>query len=1481
MIDRATETYNTLSILDGNNNKIMEIYTYNFSAELMGRESIVIELSLPIQYEDGVEKPYPFSTSWHINYNNDIYFLNSENPTGVKDNQSRYIKYTLVFESFRNSLNDTFIKPYGRVYRDENNDGYADPEEVISDIILGQDIGFYGNIYDFVLWLRKSFENSYGYIQDQNGNDIEINGHYSLKYTVILNKVEYNTDDYSNQDVLYQQEYADKSSNNPHYNVSDVESIDATNTTFFTVLQKMNEVFTYTETINGKEKKIGYTFSFQHKTINGYSYYVIVIDPNSAVVKNAADEDVVFEYGGLKKGGGLQSITRTTQDNRLPTRIYGNGSGENLPVNYFYIKEDRSNEIWNIDERKIQSINDLSTYFINHPDEIDYTKQYLVPDEDYPFVYDKYIYAGGRIPLATSNFVYSTTFNVVSTTVIKTDGIDVANNQYFVNGVAYPMQFGYIYLVENNNIWNAFYFNASGNNDIPAETVIYLGVWSDNDLGANFDNNTGLPIITNTFLTNETKKDLDNSEILVLVNKSDNLPEILDENKIYYVIMPNADNTGSYLGTFFVKSSGMWYNTELQTYERVNPFTKYISNLQVLFPDFLRSYIAGWRYGYMYVKANATENNGVIMCLRNISTDYQINKDYDSLDNITSFNRITLYIINDIYPMAYMRYKDSWELVGILETDTDNEYYNKNIFDKGLQDFCKGIRPLQQALYDYTECGKVYRPITYYEDKELKEKYGIIEVRKDFDIKPSIVKLYLAGQGRLDELVDVYIPCLDDESAEEDRNNPDKWGKYWEDTAFIVTDDNGNKYNRKVPDLIFPQKSEEYIIIKTKNITSSPYIALAEDSITEVNIHNYNAEAVFNNPSIRNSLYIKENGIQFANIEWTWNSITQGDTAPCFPFEYEVFYPIYWKMVNSVDGAEIQSQTRLSIKKFKIKNTVTLYRDSGIDIPEDYFNQLFKAYITDMKYSSLSGNNIITEIIFFAQNANIISQSDIPKNENIDNYISTTFNTYNRSGWRLYRYNRTIDNGNKILTEIGSGYTTIYSYSVQDLEPNKIIDMEYMFNTYIEDVKVQITPNFTAYSLFQYYIRYNNNSSIPASFSSHKRAWAYAKSNRITMRPPKILAFNIKCSLNVIFDETREFFIYTKDIRFNPALPSFQGEQVPDVVFSSGDLQGIDNKFAFSQIPSHKTEYFTRLQTGINIPRSTNVDEYGNLIEEIPVINTQESENETTTIEVPATYRATLGFILPDTADNQSVFRYLPQRNIKPKAKDLFILENVLYPHNPYVYEAERKLSKSLREELDLDARYTYTIIFDDIRREVLGIDWHQLRVGNKIYIKNNSLITTNNEDYAIFIIEKVSIEKREDSLYDRYTLVLKNYTKQGHTNVINPLDNGGGYRRFSDTVITTDTFNDTVVDLRNNFSGLIKPLKKLAQKNETNNTDNTLKINGLEYKTNIIKENKLSYKEADVLPREMEEKTLYFIPDEKGGLYAYLYSNGEIKKIN
>lgn len=1476
MIDRMTETYNTLSILDRENNEVMEVYTYNFSAELMGRESIVIELSLPVQYEDGIEKPYPFSTSWHINYNNDIYFLNSENPTGVKDNQSRYIKYTLVFESFRNSLNDTFIKPYGRVYRDENNDGYADPEEVISDILLGKDIGFYGNIYDFVLWLRKSFENSYGYIQDQDGNDIEINGHYALKYTVILNKVEYNTDDYSDQDVLYQQEYADMSSNSPHYNVSDVENIDATNTTFFSVLQKMNEVFTYTETINGKEKKIGYTFSFQHKTINGYSYYVIVIDPNSAVVKNAADEDVVFEYGGLKKGGGLQSITRTTQDNRLPTRIYGNGSGENLPVNYFYIKEDRSNEIWNINERKIQSINDLSTYFINHPDEIDYTKQYLVPDEDYPFIYDKYIYADGRIPLATSNFVYSTSFNVVSTTVIKADSIDAANNQYFVNGVAYPMQFGYIYLVENNNIWNAFYFNASGNNDIPAETVIDLGVWSDNDLGANFDNNTGLPIITNTFLTNGTKQNLENSEILVLVNKSNNLPEILEENKIYYVIMPNADNTGSYLGTF-VKSSGMWYNTELQTYERVNPYTKYISNLQVLFPDFLRSYIAGWRYGYMYVKANATENNGVIMCLRNISTDYQINKDYDSLDNITSSNLITLYIIKDIYPMAYMRYKDSWELVGILETDTDNEYYNKDIFDKGLQDFCKGIRQVQQPFYDYTECGKVYRPITYYEDKELKEKYGIIEVRKDFDIKPSIVKLYLAGQGRLDELVDVYIPCLDEESTEEDKNNPEKWGKYWEDTTFIETDADGNKYNRKVPDLIFPQKSEEYIIIKTKNITSSPYLALAEDSITEVNIHNYNAEAVFNNPSIRNSLYIKENGIQFANIEWTWNSITQGDTAPCFPFEYDVFYPIYWKMVNSVDGAEIQSQTRLSIKKFKIKNTVTLLGNiEEIVIPEEYYNQNFKAYITKMKF----GANIITEITFFAQNASINHPYDIPKDGNINDYISTTFNTYNHSDWKLYRYTRLV-NGNKQLTVVGSGYTTIYRYSVQDLEPNNIINMEYMFNTYIEDVKVQIIPKFKEYGGFLYYIRYNTESSIPASFSSHKRAWAYAKSNRITMRPPKILAFNIKCSLNVIFDETREFFIYTKDIRFNPALPAFQGEQVPDVVFSSGDLQGIDNKFAFSQIPSHKTEYFTRLQTGKNIPLSADVDEYGNLIEEIPVITTQESENETTTIEVPATYRATLGFILPDTADNQSVFRYLPQRNIKPKSKDLFILENVLYPHNPYVYAAERKLSKSLREELDVDARYTYTIIFDDIRREVLGIDWHQLRVGNKIYIKNNSLITTNNEDYAIFIIEKVSIEKREDSLYDRYTLVLKNYTKQGHTNVINPLDNGGGYRRFSDTVITTDTFNDTVVDLRNNFSGLIKPLKKLAQKNETNNTDNTLKINGLEHKTNIIQKDKLSYKETDVLPREMEEDTLYFIPNGKGGLDAYLYSEGEAKKIN
>ena len=1513
-----------LSILDASNVEVMKIYAYNFSSELMGKNTLSTDVSLPIQYDNNIEVPYSFSTQWHIEYNNDVFYLNSDNPTGVKDNENRRIKYTLVFESQRNSLDNIFIKPYGKVYRDENNDGFADDEEVTSDILLGESVGFYGNLYDFVKWLRKNLEYIYGYITNEEGNNVLFgtDNHIALKYTAILNNVTYS--DISSLDAIYNDEFNDENSTNPNYVVSNRQNIDTTGQSFSSVLQTMNEVFTYKQVLNGKEKTIGYTYSFEKRVIEGtnYSCYVIIINPTSEVVKNSNGREVVFEYGGLKKGGGLLSITRTTQDNKLPTRIYGKGSTDNLPINYFYIKEDRSNEIWMLQKsggylRKIKNVQELEAYYESTPDEIDKTKDYLVPNNDFPFVYDKYFYVSGNKRLAHVNYGNNSLSIVSSSTIKKVDGFSEDGTQYILGSEGINLESGWIYLKhEADEQWNAYVYDAVNNilNDI--------GTWTNDNFGSEFDSDTGLPKITNDFISRGTITEIERSDLLILVNGKANEPAMLLNNKVYFIVSANTDGTASYYADCKAPSylvSG-WTDSEETTYERVNPFTKYISNVQNLMPDFMRSYIAGWRYGAIFTQMSNNTSS------YKIDVDYIINTDYaDNWNNVSaSFLQNeyrTIFIKNDMYPLAFIPlYKGSvfvdWEFIGILETDEGNEYYNKEIFEKGLKDFCIGVtHNIQTNKWNYSGCGKIYRPIDYYEDSDLVKKYGIIETRQDFtDIKPTITGVWYKDVGRLDELVGVYIPCLDANSNEEDKADSSKWGKYWLDSAFLIeevstyTDIFGvereyvsRKYNRKVPDLYVPINRESYIIDFHSERTND----FASDSIKSLTPTE--AQSVFipidkiwfaQHPDVFIGISIRLGECKFTKNDFILNSVKHyNEVIPC-PMKYVLLKPFAYQILNAETGSKISGEIRSNVRggssiatfvkyevtvKTKFTNeseTLEFYPPSKHQL----WGGTFNGYICNDFYGE-------SEIgfVFFSSSEAIL---------NSDGSMTANFDPTQQTGW--YKYSFTYDGTNKRFNLLGSGYTLEYTQEVNLI--NTHITNNYSYPT---EFSMQTNNSYMGLNVcikgFDYL--YNDmalidmttttsNSAISQKvYSWHSGAWKKLSTMGCKFFPVGLDYCNIEISANDLFDyTTREFFVYTKDIKFSPSLPAFQGEEYPVLVFSTGDLQGIENKFAFSEIIQHGTEPFVELDED-NTPIEEEINNgITNYYRQVPYVHTELTENGSLA-DVPAKYRASLRFILPDTADNQSVFNYLPQRNIKPKAKDLFILENVLYPHNPYVYEAERRLGKALKDALDVDARYTYTIVFDDIQREILGIDYNQLKVGNKIHIKNNSLITTQNESYAVFEIKSVSVQKTNDSLYDRYTLVLKNYTKQ-----VWALRRRGGDIDTSGIYLDNNMIDKNISDtIDSRLKNTKKDLRTIIT-NESNNITNNLKTINIRTNTSISQINdnlsnvhidlndKATYRVVDKIPDVKEvsdDKIVYFVPFlAEAGVRMKAYVKNENKMV-
>ena len=247
---------------DDNNNVVYEISEYTINCEDMGRHTLTTNVSLPIAYSAGVEVPVVFKTSYCIQYNNDIYFLNSEKPTGVKDNERQYITYTLIFESRRNNLDNVFAKNVSYVY-ERNSQGVVDTLNPKLGIEFSSSPSFYGNVYDFIWFIRKNLD----YIFGLNKINIKIHG---------INP-NYNDEQLSN---VAKYKFI--------YTLGDLSS-----TSIFQILVKFNE-----------ESKIRFDFELD----NGV--YWIVIDKPISVVTKGNGSDKVFLYGGTSTEGGLVSITR-------------------------------------------------------------------------------------------------------------------------------------------------------------------------------------------------------------------------------------------------------------------------------------------------------------------------------------------------------------------------------------------------------------------------------------------------------------------------------------------------------------------------------------------------------------------------------------------------------------------------------------------------------------------------------------------------------------------------------------------------------------------------------------------------------------------------------------------------------------------------------------------------------------------------------------------------------------------------------------------------------------------------------------------------------------------------------------------------------------------------------------------------------------------------------------------------------------------
>lgn len=966
------------------------IAEYTINCEDMGKHTLSTNLSLPIKYVGGVETPITFKTSFCIQYNNDIYFLNSEKPTGVKDNEKQNINYTLIFESRRNKLDNIFAKNVSYVYKRDIN-GVVDTANPELGIEFTSPASFYGNIYDFILFIRKNLDYIFGL------DDINIKLY----------------------DVGIEDELTDTSyDRSKMFNLGDLSS-----TSLFQILTKFNEESK--QTINNQE----ITYRFDFELVND-TYWIIINKPIQVVTKGNGS-DKVFLYGGTSSKGGLLSITRTTDEQIVPNRIYGVGGTENLPINYYAIRE-------HIDTESGSNII-VETLPIN-PDPL---KTYLILSTEYPDAYDCYQY--------------------------------------------------------KDNAW-------------------------------------------------------------ILTSK-------------------------------------------LQ--ERREPFPRYLSYYSNLMPKCFREYLEGWKVGYSGLQYNP--------------------------------------------PMPPFS-----------------------------DEFWKGYNDGRSTF----QGNETYKPITYYQDDESIAKYGVKDIKQDFgDIYPSIIEQYVSdnGQplGRLDEIVDVYIPPT---------------GKYWEDTDNIVTNQYGNRTNLKVPFAYCPLVPE----IDTFNSPPEDFTYYHTVGIT---------------PEVR-KVYYFSNG-QNTNIRIIPNKVT---IHPKETLNFGFNLPV------------------------RVTSSLYLYKDDGTG---NYVSLKFH-----------SGTSEPAPITYFSKNGEVSSGY---KFYFIENGVKKYWNgvsrhtriTYAGGGYSAYpTYEKlTADeaiNNNARFRFISSAH---YVCIILDTEKYTQEEIDYLQSQVWQREVVTISEFDAAISLD---ILYGGEFDVNGDFKLELRvettllqgiSYDYYGGNTTSNRHSLTIQ-----DLQVVKDEffnyeTKSFFIWTKNLFFNPMDDRWSGAKDKNVLFTfqNGKLAG--NKFAVC------TEHSSGSNNGVFVRTDKTL---------------ATTNQEGNSINAPSYYCVELKHIINDatnTENDANLFPEIPRGNLIPAKKDLFIIEGIRYPYEPYVLSAEQKLEDRLKKELNKEARYSYSIVLDHIAIQAQGIDFNKLRAGNKIKIRNNSLAGTNDNNYAELTIKSVQIAKTNDQQLDRYVLNVSNLT--------------------------------------------------------------------------------------------------------------------------
>ena len=142
--------------------ELFDIEAYQYNAEIMGEVNLSCEVYLDVPNEDFEN----FSLDMYVNINGENLYLSSFEPTGVKNTDNTYPKYSLVFESKRVELKRKY-------FRDLTSDTGID---------WGTEYAFYGNIADFATRFQKNLTKYFL----NNEWSIEVYGNHSQDVSVLF-----------------------------------------------------------------------------------------------------------------------------------------------------------------------------------------------------------------------------------------------------------------------------------------------------------------------------------------------------------------------------------------------------------------------------------------------------------------------------------------------------------------------------------------------------------------------------------------------------------------------------------------------------------------------------------------------------------------------------------------------------------------------------------------------------------------------------------------------------------------------------------------------------------------------------------------------------------------------------------------------------------------------------------------------------------------------------------------------------------------------------------------------------------------------------------------------------------------------------------------------------------------------------------------------------------------------------------------------